>query len=947
MNHARLHSTKTKIAQQLGYFPAFLIPAIDSSLIFRSLVQQTLSAYVNNPLPQLFKEKLFVYLSRYFNLNYFTICHSCTLKSLGMNAVEILRLEKIDYPPIEQDTLADLQLLRDRWSDRRDWHHNSQLETSLLRCSYFIFRQSSGATNCAIALQELLGTVYYNYLIVLLGYIKLCHQWVSAHPEISHQEDRRSQLYLGSLLLEDIRLAKFFQGNVNSESKPQKIPSTSSQTIDAPKINSSQVTKQNLVKGSLPEDRQLKQVTAKGGAEGTPTATLLPGVTLTTCLANAPFPIMIHNHQDDVLYLNRNWIELTGYNTNDISTIEDWKQKARVQPRETFQFFPSTTNKAKHNNILRSPKVGTQTHNMLQEIADSLSSLAEELNEIEIEKPGVRGVKSEVTIVTSKGERRFWESYCTPFSLGKGKELKISIIKDITEVIRSKTQLLEIEDRLKLLQDAAEIGTFTWKIVDNKIDFCHRSLTILGLNDFDGSYKSFLELIHPDARESIDLAIVKAIQSDRELEIECPIIKPNRSVNWIRMQGKVRYNSNRKPIRLTGILMNVTPEQVASSAVDSHYPRIQPSVSPSLTELAKIVDILPVYIWVIEIKTKTVSFINKKLSQNLVLGDRAQANEPSNPHQLKLGGKIEEYFTPDRTRQIIWQQQQALTYLEELHIQEEVTLADGVHNFDTTITPLRNDSGEIYALLYTHKDIPDLTATREALSQRTLQLEAANQELESFSFSVSHDLQAPLRVINGFSQVLWENYQPHLDDRGKHYLQRIQANSEKMSDLIDALLQLSRVTRSQMKSMMVDLSQIASDIVEELRARDPERQVKVTITPNLQAKGDPQLLRIVLNNLLDNAWKYTSKRSQAEIELDVISVAENQLAYFVRDNGAGFDLEYADKLFTPFKRLHTQKEFPGTGIGLATVQRIIYRHGGKVWAESQCDRGATIYFSLP
>lgn len=499
-----------------------------------------------------------------------------------------------------------------------------------------------------------------------------------------------------------------------------------------------------------------------------------------------------------------------------------------------------------------------------------------------------------------------------------------------------------------MVQDSTETGTFNWRIIDNKINFCDRSLKILGLNHFDGSYQSFLQIIHPDARESVDLAIVKAIRTHTDLEIKCPIsiIKSSSNINWIQMQGKFRYNLNNKPIRLTGIVMNITPEELASSAVNSNYTRVQLPVSPSLTELAKIVDILPVYIWVVDIKTKTVSLINQKLSQSLGINQMANANEPRNPRQLNLGHKIEEYFSLDHTRQIIWQHQQVLTYGQELHVQEKVNLADGVHHFDTTITPLCNGDGEIYALMHTSQDIPDLTATREALSQRTLQLEAANKELESFSFSVSHDLQAPLRVINGFCQVLWENYQPHLDDRGQHYLQRIQANSEKMSDLIDALLQLSRVTRSQMKSVIVDLSQIAQDIVEELRAREPERQIEVTITPNLQAKGDPQLLRIVLSNLLNNAWKYTSKRSQAKIELDVVSVAENQLAYFVRDNGAGFDLEYADKLFTPFKRLHTQEDFPGTGIGLATVQRIIYRHGGKVWAESECDLGATIYFSL-
>ena len=383
--------------------------------------------------------------------------------------------------------------------------------------------------------------------------------------------------------------------------------------------------------------------------------------------------------------------------------------------------------------------------------------------------------------------------------------------------------------------------------------------------------------------------------------------------------------------------MNVNSQELTLLKANRSYMHVrQPQVRQSFEELKNVINLLPAYVCVIDTKEEVVSLINHKLACSLGLSSS----------ELVLGKNISEYFTPEHTRQIIWQQQQVLTYGEEMRVQERVTLADGVHNFDTTITPLHDYDGQIYALLHTSNDIPDLAATKEALSQRTLQLEAANKELESFSFSVSHDLQAPLRVINGFSQVLWENYQPSLDARGKHYLQRIQANSEKMSDLIDALLQLSRVTRSQMKSVMVDLSKMAQDVVEELQNQEPDRQVEIKIAPHLKTKGDPQLLRIVLCNLFDNAWKYTSKRSQAKIEFDALGVPDNQLVYFVRDNGAGFDLEYADKLFTAFKRLHTQEEFPGTGIGLATVQRIIYRHGGKVWAESECDRGATIYFSF-
>ena len=360
------------------------------------------------------------------------------------------------------------------------------------------------------------------------------------------------------------------------------------------------------------------------------------------------------------------------------------------------------------------------------------------------------------------------------------------------------------------------------------------------------------------------------------------------------------------------------------------------STSQYVEKLETYLNLIPYYLFVVNVSTKTISFTNNTLAKSLGLVDC----------QVAKGKAISECFSPEYTRQIIWQQQQVLTYDKVLHLQEEVKLADGVHYFDTTVTPIKNDEGEIYALLHTLNDVQNMAATQQALSQRSLQLEAANKELESFSYSVSHDLQSPLRSINGFSQVLWLTCQPNLNNLARHYLERIQANSHKMSDLIDALLELSRVTRSEMKSIEVNLSQIAQNIIEELQIQNPDRQVEIKIAPDLKAEGDPQLLRIVLDNLLHNAWKYTSKRSLAKIEFDALTANGEQSAFYVRDNGAGFDQQYADKLFTAFQRLHSQAEFPGTGIGLATVQRIIYRHGGKVWAKGECDRGATIYFYL-
>lgn len=223
--------------------------------------------------------------------------------------------------------------------------------------------------------------------------------------------------------------------------------------------------------------------------------------------------------------------------------------------------------------------------------------------------------------------------------------------------------------------------------------------------------------------------------------------------------------------------------------------------------------------------------------------------------------------------------------------------------------------------------------------------DAANRELEAFAYSVSHDLRAPLRSIAGFSHVLLEDYSPKLDEEGKDSLQRIFQATEKMGRLIDDLLNLSRITRMEMKRGRVNLSQIVRKIAEGKKTAQPERRVEFLIEDVLFAEGDDHLLTVVMENLVENAWKFTAMSPAPRIEFGVLE-GEGLPTYFLRDNGTGFDMAYAGKLFQPFQRLHAMNEFPGTGIGLATVKRIIDRHGGKVWIEGQIGKGTTVYFRL-
>lgn len=239
-----------------------------------------------------------------------------------------------------------------------------------------------------------------------------------------------------------------------------------------------------------------------------------------------------------------------------------------------------------------------------------------------------------------------------------------------------------------------------------------------------------------------------------------------------------------------------------------------------------------------------------------------------------------------------------------------------------------------------------IKSLNEDLKQRAIELEATNKELEAFSYSVSHDLRAPLRTIDGFSLALLEDYGDQIPDEGRNYLMRVRTAAQRMAQLIDDLLNLSRVTRATINPEPTNLSALALNTIRDLQQAAPERIVEISIAPNIIVSSDTRLLKVVFENLLSNAWKFTSKEEYARIEFGAMDDPGHGRVYYIRDNGAGFDMAYVNKLFGAFQRLHTASEFPGIGIGLAIVQRIINRHGGRIWAEGTVSGGATFYFTL-
>lgn len=287
----------------------------------------------------------------------------------------------------------------------------------------------------------------------------------------------------------------------------------------------------------------------------------------------------------------------------------------------------------------------------------------------------------------------------------------------------------------------------------------------------------------------------------------------------------------------------------------------------------------------------------------------------------------------------------------------EIETFDGVRRtILNSSVPIRNERGTLLGGAAVNVDITDrkraeleLTALKDQLEDRvrarTAELAAANAELQAFSYSVSHDLRAPLRWVDGFTRALAEDYADRLDEAGREYVRHIRGSVQRMAELIDALLELSRIARAPLTRTEVDLTAMAWGIADDLAASEPTRRVSWTIHPELRARGDPQLIRVALDNLLRNAWKFTRTRDDAHIEVGAAR-RDGETAYFVCDDGVGFDMTYADKLFRSFERLHRSDDFEGTGIGLALVKRIAQRHGGTVGAEGQPDRGATFWFTL-
>jgi PAS domain S-box-containing protein len=339
-------------------------------------------------------------------------------------------------------------------------------------------------------------------------------------------------------------------------------------------------------------------------------------------------------------------------------------------------------------------------------------------------------------------------------------------------------------------------------------------------------------------------------------------------------------------------------------------------------------------------------FVKEAERLSFALFNRAGEELLGTPRSALLGKNDFDLFPEEDAKFFQEKDRQTLANKVLVDIPEErLQTKDGERWLHTRKVPIIDPGGTPRFLLGISEDITERKARDAALRAAKVDAEAANADLESFAYSVAHDLRTPLRGIDGFSQVLLDEYSDKLDENGQRYLRNVRQAAQRMALLIDDLLTLSRVTRGELLRRHVDISALARTSLGRLQKADPTRNVDVVIPEGLVANADPQLVALAIDNLVDNAWKFTNRKPAARIEVGSVP-ADGDVAFFVRDDGAGFDMQYVGKLFGPFQRLHGPDEFEGTGIGLATVQRVARKHGGRVWAEGKVGAGATFYFVL-
>jgi PAS domain S-box-containing protein len=501
----------------------------------------------------------------------------------------------------------------------------------------------------------------------------------------------------------------------------------------------------------------------------------------------------------------------------------------------------------------------------------------------------------------------------------------------LERIQRQTVELASSEERLRLALEGSRTGTWDWDLASGKVNWDTSNTILFGLQpgQFKGTYEHFSALIHPDERDLVRAALDEAIKQKTEYFIEFRVTWPDRTTHWLASRGRARYDASGNPIRMSGVTAEITQRRQAEEA---------------RAFLASIVS------------SSDDAVVGKDLQSRVVSWNVGAERMFGYTAAEMLGHPITLLLAPDRLDEepkIIEEVKRGRTrHFETIRIHK-----DG-HPIDVslTISPILGPDGKIIGVSSIARDITDRIRAQEQVlrlnselehrvQERTAELTAANQEMEAFTYSVAHDLRAPLRHIDAFTRILYEDFSSLLPPEAIRYLENIRGGSQNMSRLVDDLLNLARVGRQELKRQPTPLGDIVNQVVNELKSEAQGRNIEWKIRSLPVVQCDAGLMKLVFANLLSNAIKYTRPRPVAVIEVGA-NKTNGSSTVFIRDNGVGFNMKYVDKLFGVFQRLHRAEEFEGTGVGLATVDRIIRKHGGAVWAQAEVNKGATFFFTL-
>ena len=520
---------------------------------------------------------------------------------------------------------------------------------------------------------------------------------------------------------------------------------------------------------------------------------------------------------------------------------------------------------------------------------------------------------------------------------------------DITERKQAEEALRLKDDLLRLTSEMAKVGGWEFDPETGKGTWTDE---VARIHDLDPALETNMEIglrfYSGASREKVERAVQEAIQLAKPYDLELEMLTAKGNHKWVRTMA-LPIVLNGKVVRVQGIFQDITErKQIEKALQEAHFElerKVQErtaALSEANALLEALMENIPDHIY---FKDTECRFIRNSRSQAASLG----LQDPA-----ETIGKTDFDFFPHATQSYEDEQEVMRSGKPHVDFEEWVVWPDGKETWVTTTKmPLRNSKGQTIGIFGISHDITERKRAEQAIQQlntdlekQAEQLQAANKELEAFSYSVSHDLRAPLRAIDGYTRILVEDYESLLDAEGKRICGVISREARRMGQLIDDLLAFSRLGRKEMYSSKIDMNALASSVFEELIKEENRERIDFELVKLPIARGDSSLIRQVWVNLLSNAIKFTSRKERSVIEVGSKHTREENI-YYVRDNGAGFDMEYGNKLFGVFQRLHSENEFSGTGVGLAIVQRIIRRHGGRVWAQGEVEKGATFYFALP